>query len=589
MSDDNSWVSQLLHRHAAVLGKQSTPSAQSLTALNTLQLADALLDKCRLCESHPDHALQVALVGPTQSGKSTLVNVLLDTNAAGISALAGFTVHAQGYANGYSEQALQLLSPMLKPLHRVSADALATASLDSYVLESVTAGPAALINPAVVWDTPDFDSIDATSYTHAVMRSVAIADVVILVVSKDKYGDKRVWDMLQLIEPLHQPLLVCINKLDPQDETTVLRAFTIRYQERLDTSLPPIIPLPFVRRNTTAWSVALPDAQLSALQAALHTLRNQVDRQATVRFAQAFIEQHREQWLAPLIEERSAATSWRELIDSAIVRARVQYERDYLDDPGKYDTFNRALAELLTLLEIPGIAPALGRARHLVTWPARKLLGLGRDAYDRQVDPVGYRARQVVPISQEAQVLERILDTTLVSLQGALLEQPPHPFWQALAQAFRHREPLIRQRYLAQSEAVRKQFEPEVEAAAHRLFEQLQAQPTLLNTLRAARATADAAGVALALKSGGLAPADLVLAPAMLSVTTLLTESALGKYLDTIKHELKERQRQHIHTHLLQGVLVQELDALTSTLTHENLFAQQLEPELRKVLEQAVN
>ena len=54
--------------------------------------------------------------------------------------------------------------------------------------------------------------------------------------------------------------------------------------------------------------------------------------------------------------------------------------------------------------------------------------------------------------------------------------------------------------------------------------------------------TTDAAGVALAVKSGGLAPADLVLAPAMLAVTSLLTESALGRYLDGVKRELKQQQ-----------------------------------------------
>jgi len=95
--------------------------------------------------------------------------------------------------------------------------------------------------------------------------------------------------------------------------------------------------------------------------------------------------------------------------------------------------------------------------------------------------------------------------------------------------------------YVAQQ--ARQEFEPEIELAAKKLYEQLQSQPALLNTLRAARATADAAAVALAVKSGGLAPADLVLAPAMLSVTTLLTESALGRYLDTVKEDLKRRQK----------------------------------------------
>ncbi len=242
MNESTQWVSQLLQRHARVLAQQASPTPAALKALNSLQLADAIVDKSQLNRAHPDHALQVAIIGPTQ-GKSTLVNLLLDTQAAAISALAGFTVHAQGYASGYSEDQLQQLTCMMEPMQRVLAASLSASDLNTYALESVAPGTAALLNPAVVWDTPDFDSIDAGTYKRAIMNTVAIADIVVLMVSKDKYGDKSVWDMLQLIHPLQQPLLVCINKLDPQDEQAVLQAFSSRYTQQFDTPVPPVILL----------------------------------------------------------------------------------------------------------------------------------------------------------------------------------------------------------------------------------------------------------------------------------------------------------------------------------------------------------
>lgn len=589
MTDSTQWISQLLQRHARVLAQQTTtPDPDALKALNSLQLADAIVDKRKLNSAHPDHALQVAIIGPTQSGKSTLVNLLLDTQAASISALAGFTVHAQGYAAGYSEDELQLLTPMMDPLQRVSAAALEATELDTYVLETVPSGSAALLDKAVVWDTPDFDSIDAGTYKRAVMNTVAIADIVVLMVSKDKYGDKSVWDMLQLIHPLALPLLVCINKLDPQDEQAVLQAFTSRYAQQFDTPLPPVILLPFVARNTPGQRVSLPEERLQQLRLALTQAQTRVDRSSAMRASQAFMQLHRQQWLAPLAQEQRAAGAWQELIRSAMSQAEDQYSRDYLNNPDKYDTFNRALAELLTLLEIPGLAPMLSRTRQLVTWPARKLLGVGRDAFDRHNGSSGSSA----PVDQEALTLQRILDSTLVSLQGALLDQGhlegrlqgQQAFWSALSREFRQRETHIREIFTSRGQQIRKEFEPEIDAAAQRLYEQLQSQPTLLNSLRAARATADAAGVALAVKSGGLAPTDLILAPAMLSVTTLLTESALGKYLDAIKAELRERQRQHINSRLLQGILADELRRLSATLPGEELYAQQLEPQLQAEL-----
>lgn len=581
MSDSTRWVTQLLQRHARVMAGQGSPTPDTLKALNSLQLADAIVDKSRLNREYPDHALQVAIIGPTQSGKSTLVNLLLDTKVAAISALAGFTVHAQGYASGYSEDQLQLLTAMMEPLQRVPASTLNASDLNTYVLEPVVSGAQALLSPAVVWDTPDFDSIDAGTYKRAVMNTVAIADIVVLMVSKDKYGDKSVWDMLQLIHPLQQPLLVCINKLDPQDEQAVLQAFESRHDQQFDTPLPPVVLLPFVRRQSPDQRVSLPDDRLEQLHTALSNARAAVNRKAATSAGQAFIADHRHEWLAPLVQELSAAAQWSDLVNTAMTRAEDQYAGDYLNNPDKYETFNKALAELLTLLEVPGLAATLTRTRNLVTWPARKLLGIGRHAIGTQFE----RARAKAPVDQEAETLERVLDSTLVSLQGALLDQPQQQaFWHAMTQGFRQREAHIRSAFLAQSEAVRKEFEPQVEEAAQRLYEQLQAQPALLNTLRAARVTADAAGVALALKSGGIAPADLILAPAMLSVTTLLTESALGKYLDSIKAELKERQRRHINERLLQGVLAAELQKLSATLPEEALFAQDLEPELKGVL-----
>lgn len=75
--------------------------------------AAAQLDSLILCEAALRHEgqrataprpPQLAVLGPTQTGKSTVVNLLLGCPAAEISPLAGFTVHPQGFWAGPPDQ-----------------------------------------------------------------------------------------------------------------------------------------------------------------------------------------------------------------------------------------------------------------------------------------------------------------------------------------------------------------------------------------------------------------------------------------------------------------------------------------------------
>jgi len=85
-------------------------------------------------------------------------------------------------------------------------------------------------------------------------------------------------------------------------------------------------------------------------------------------------------------------------------------------------------------------------------------------------------------------------------------------------------------------------FQPEIERTARQLLDKLREQPAVLNTLRATRVTADAAALGLALHTGGIGVQDFIIAPAILSVTSLMAESALGHFLQKAEADLKERQ-----------------------------------------------
>ncbi len=574
----NQQIADLLARYARAIGGDSQPSDELVDSYNTLRLADAALDKQRLNRAHPDHPLQVVILGPTQAGKSTLCNLLLDTNAAGISALAGYTVHAQGFASNVNESALEPLEDLMSPLTRVSLNHLNAQMLDHYVLESVIAGPNALVSQGVVWDSPDFDSIESGGYRGAVLQAVAMADVLILMVSKDKYADKSVWDMLQLVGRLGKPLFVCINKLDDQDKDTVIRSFQQRHLEQFNSEAPDIIALPFIRNTdasasdsghqmATDYTISIDPTTRAAFAQLLDKVKSQVDRTGQDQHTDNYVKHHWPQWMEPLEREQNALNNWNTAVEDAIAEAKERYATRYLNNPEKYETFNKAIAELLTLLEVPGLAGALSKTRNLVTWPARKLFGMGKSIAQRDSQPA----------DQELEILDQILDQTLTSLQGhVLVEQQEadtnQAYWPSLQAALLEQKTALRTRYKTRAQELQNEFEPRIDEAAQQLYSQLQDQPALLNTLRAARVTTDAAAVVLAVKSGGLAAADLVIAPAMLSLTTLLTESALGQYMERSKKQLKQEQQALIDEQLFERELGDRLSALSDELNNEQLL-----------------
>ncbi len=569
----NKSVADLLARYSRAINAGGNGAIELVDGYNTLRLADAALDKQVLNTRFPQHPMQIVIIGPTQAGKSTLCNLILDTNAAGISALAGYTVHAQGFAAGVDDAQLEPLTELMLPLTRAHSSELSNENLNQYLLEPVKAGAQSLISAGVVWDSPDFDSIESSGYRGSVLQAIAMADVLVLMVSKDKYADKSVWDMLRLVRRLGKPLFICINKLDETDRQTVIDSFQQRYLEQFEAQSPDIITLPFSRQDKNAHSINIDANTRSAFSDTLQRCTEQVDRSGQNQHINQFIEHHWPNWMAPIELESDARDSWQRAVDAAIDDAKERYATRYLNNPQKYDTFNKAIAELLTLLEIPGLAGTLSTTRNVVTWPARKLLGLGRSITKRDTEPA----------DQELEVLDLILEQSLTTLQGRILiEQQENEntqlYWSSMQQAMTEQKSVIRERYTKRATEIRKEFEPRIEEAAQQLYGQLQDQPALLNTLRAARVSTDAAAVVLAVKSGGLAAADLVIAPAMLSITTLLTESVLGQYMQRAKKQLKSEQQALIDSALLEKELGDRLSALSSNLHNDKLLLVGHEP-----------
>jgi len=559
------FIQLLNQRYRTVLQQPGSESVKAVyqQRVDQLILAEAFMRKGQVIDSVPALPLQIAVVGPTQSGKSTLVNVLLQTDVAGVSPLAGYTVHPQGFCHEVSLAQCSGLQRYFGRFQQLHPSQLSTERHDCYSLTE-TRAVSELLPPCVIWDTPDFDSIDSSTYREGVIRTVALADVVILVVSKEKYADQSVWDMMSALEPLRQPLLICLNKLSEGSENLIVHSLKEKWRWVRQDDFPEVVPLHYRKQSGMPLWPETDKARIIELAAGVNGKKH-------ARYEQELLQAHWQSWLEPVIEEHQALALWNDLVEHSVKQALAYYQRDFLNHPHHYETFQCALAELLTLLEIPGLAGILAGTRKILTWPVKQLMKLGRKRVD--ISDGSYEVAFLNQIAEHAliQMADRMMDRAEENKQRA--------WWKELISALRNRRPDILKGFDLASRQYHAAFQQEVEGAARRLYVKLQEQPVLLNSLRATRVTTDAAAIALALHTGGIGIHDLVIAPSMLTITSLLAESAIGGYMHRVEADLKQRQLNQVKETLFVAALrdkILDLPRQLSDLTHFNITPEQL-------------
>lgn len=544
MSTDRSLLDfvRLLNQRQKTLLENLPDSSQMATQLKaitpSLSLAQAALEKQVLTAANPDLPLQIAVLGPTQAGKSSLVNLILGQVAAGVSPLAGFTVHPQAFLHGLEPADTGWLEEFFEGFERVGCarrDGLS--AYDCFGVARVEARP--YLPPCIIWDTPDFDSLRARQYLKGVLRTAALADLLVIVVSKDKYADQAVWDFLALLEGLSQPTLVCINKIRPGTQETLFKSWEEKWRKVRKDPCPKLVALEYLEHPEDLKAAS--SFPLKILDSAIRTALRERRRQA--RAAKVLVRHHWPEWTAPIQAELEAEQRFKAMVDKALEQALAVYRHDYLDHPVGYATLQRALAELLTLLEIPGLARPMMALRKAITWPIKALF---RRHKLQSADEV-----------QELLILRHSVEHVLLHLLASLREQARDQdqltyWWQEIERRYQAAHPKLLKLFEVSAGAYYQAFEPQVEAAARSLYQRLQEMPATLNSLRAARASADAAGLALLFQTGGIGPHDFVLAPAMLSLTSLLAESALGRYMEGVAADLKRTQLEAVKTLLMR-------------------------------------
>ena len=536
------FIQLLKSRYQSVLtqlDKRDPQYFEYQTRMEQLLYGEAFIRKGLLIADKPGFPLQIAVIGPTQAGKSSIVNLLLNSDLAGVSPLAGYTVHSQGFCHQVSVDDCDGLQHYFGRFQCLDRAALSRSRFDCYAL-GPSLSASSLLPECVVWDTPDFDSIDAADYREGVIRTMALADLIVLVVSKEKYADQSVWDVMQTIAAFGQPTLICLNKLAEGSETLVLESLRQKWQQSRNEPMPPVVSMLFHKQSALpSWPVA--ETRIIA------SLLKQVQHKKQPAYQQQLLNHYWPQWLEPVFTEHRNQAHWETLVDQCLARALTAYRRDFLDHPHHYHTFQDALLKLLNLLEIPGLAKALGKTRRVMTWPIRKLMALGQGGFNPSP-------------AQEVGVLNQIGDHLMIQLADKLLEITESEalygsWWRESASLLRQKKSELLQSYQQGVLAYHQDFKQDVDAAAHRLYYKLQEQPLVLNSLRATRLSTDAGALLLAIQAGGIGVHDLIITPIMLTVTSLLAESAIGGYMHKVEAELKQHQLQTVNTALFENCL----------------------------------
>ncbi|MDD5227398.1 MAG: GTPase domain-containing protein [Methylococcales bacterium] len=557
------FISLLRQRYYVVLNSNAQEVRYYQSVFEQLTLAEAFFRKGRFRETLP---LQIAIIGPTQAGKSSLTNVFLQSQNAGVSPLAGYTIHPHGFCHSLAFFDCKKLADYFAPFEQISSDNLSKSRFDCYSLTHIEK-PSLLLPPAILWDTPDFDSIDSTHYREGVLKTIALADIIILAVSKEKYADQTVWDTLKLIEPLRQPTLICINKLSEGSEAIILESLKEKWRDYRRDNFPEVMPLLYQHATK---SPEIPESK----QQILFALAKKVQREKHHRREQKLLQTHWAEWTKPLRAEHIVIKAWQTLVDDAIEQALNDYERTYLNHPRHYETFQQAIAALLLLLEIPSVAKVMMTARKVLLYPFKKLRRL-----------FGYNRKHLATTSHEMTVLTLLLNHILTELAHELVNKN-EALWRELSEQLRQNRTAVLNEFNHAAEDYHQNFQQDVELAAQGLYSKLEEQPLVLNTLRATRVTADAAVVALTLYTGGIGLHDLAIAPAMLMLTNLLTESAIGSYMKKVETDLKTQQFTAVKKQIF-APLAQHLHTLPQHIKTETYFA--ISPEQLATVETKFN
>ena len=379
--------------------------------------------------------VHVAMFGGTNSGKSTVLNVLLGRPAAGMSFRARFSQHPEAYRPtalgegflddfgsrfaGYErfrdhhpprQDDDDLRDSGYRPALAINdPETLASPDPSGNGGVAVAVAPPRLAPPAVegavLWDVPDFSTEESRAYLPAVLDTIALADLVVMAVTNENYADHRGALLRSMVVESGVPIRVVANKLEGGsallDDVRHKLGGGIEAVDGGPTRRVPadrIHPLPHARGRDDLDRldalIAAPEATAFRKAIAADVAAGPTLKRTALEGALAFLDRRLDDLLAPLRADVEASEAWGALVSRLTEREFAdRYRRRYLDDTS-YGDFNRTLVKLMDLLEIPGIGPYISAVSKGVKAVSKAVVGTAVGLFRRALGRPGPDSRK---------------------------------------------------------------------------------------------------------------------------------------------------------------------------------------------------
>ena len=532
------------------------------------------------------------MFGGTNSGKSTVLNILLGGRAAGMSYRARFSQHLVAFRPAaMGDRFLSAFPSRFAGYERYVDQAppkqeghdLRTAGYRPTLAvcdpSRLTAHPLAggVAGEAVFWDIPDFSTEEAVAYMGAVLDTVALADLVLMVVTKENYADHRGTLLRSMIAASGVTIRIVANKME--DGSGLLGDIADRVGG--SDQAHPISPtrihlLPHIAGEGKDDRLArlIKSNEANALRDAV---RQDLDTGIAIKqraqvAAIEFLEQKFPEILKPLNAEVAVAAHWATIVERTTRNEFLdRYRSEYLDG-AKYGDFSLTLVKLMTLLEVPKIGPVLSAISGGLRMVSQRLVA----SVTRVALHAFGRSREAPKRLPE----EEVVSTAFERWRGALAneaqvqaQKADHPAWDRIATEMAS-FPFINQmaaRFGASYVEFRDRMDVLITERARSLYEVIERDPRLLFTLRGVKLTIDVGSTAWVVSSGGIDFMDAVIGPLVATVQRLILEYGLERFVDSQKDKLKQEQFEMFRVIIQKDMVAPVLDLFRGEVHPEDL------------------
>lgn len=538
LADDLGWLEEHCRK-----------SPQQAAHVGELRLAAALVRNCigPFLDRQPAVPLHIVVVGGAGAGKSTVSNMLSGAPSAEANPQAGYTRHPIAYtsANG-AATTWAGHAGFLGKLQRLAQASPSNLDADVYQVRQVpsTPGVVSLLQNFVVWDCPDMTTWAATGYVPRLLEVSGLADIVVYVASDERYNDEVPTQFLRLLLQAGKPVVCCLTKMKEANAP----AFVSHFQQEVLAKMPAgtvhCLAIPSLPPQQLADPARLAGKYRTPLVQQVSSLGEPADatRKRNVRTATNYLVAAHERLLNVARQDINTMQDWRTLVQVGQQEFDDRYRREYLASE-KFHRFDEAMVRLLELLELPGVGKSLSTALYVLRTPYRLLKGFLQKSL----------GRPEAPPMPELPVLEGALNGWLDSLRKeAVQRSSSHPLWAHIEKGFAGGglNDKAREQFQKGFRNFQQYVNEEVERTARAIYEDLEKNPMILNTMRGGKFAIDMAAIIGTLAAGGINAWDFVLVPVAASVTHQLVELLGTQYVEAQRELARNRQSALVSQHV---------------------------------------